>query len=119
MAVQLSLIITQHARDHKLLEGLIGYLGCGIYSERKGKEAGDYKVLTLGGIADKIIPFFLKYPIQGTKSLNFADFCLAAEIMKRKGHLTPEGLAKIQKIKEGMNTGRSTTLLRGSVKGSF
>lgn len=89
MAVQLSLVITQHIRDKKLLEGLIEYLDCGILSQRKGKEAADYKVLTLAGISDKIIPFFLKYPIQGTKSLNFADFCLAAEIMKEKGHLTP------------------------------
>ncbi len=26
MAVQLALVITQHTRDHRLLEGLIGYL---------------------------------------------------------------------------------------------
>lgn len=108
MAVQISLIITQHSRDKKLLEGLIEYLACGKYSQRKGKEYGDYKVVSLAGITDKVIPFFLKYPLLGTKSLNFADFCLAAEIMKVKGHLTPEGLEEIQKIKEGMNTGRST-----------
>lgn len=106
MAVQLSLVITQHIRDKKLLEGLIGYLDCGILSLRNGKEAADYKVLTLAGITDKIIPFFKKYPIQGAKSLNFTDFCLAAEIMKEKGHLTPKGLEEVQKIKEGMNTGR-------------
>jgi hypothetical protein len=77
MAVQLSLVITQHIRGKKLLEGLIGFLDCGILSLRNGKEAADYKVLTLAAITDKIIPFFKKYPIQGAKSLNFADFCLA------------------------------------------
>jgi len=108
MAVQLVFAITQHIRDKELLEGLKGYLDCGKYSVRKGNEAGDYKVISIADINEKIIPFFLKYPLQGSKSLNFADFCLAANIMKVKGHLTLEGLEEIQKIKMGMNTRRST-----------
>ena len=40
------------------------------------------------------------------KALDFADFCLAAELMKDNKHLTLEGLEQIRKIKAGMNTGR-------------
>lgn len=47
--------------------------------------------LRLSSIADilnVIIPFFTKYPIQGSKRLDFYDFCEIAELMKNKAHLT-------------------------------
>jgi hypothetical protein len=47
-----------------------------------------------------------KYPIIGVKSKDFADFCLIAELMKNKKHLTTEGLNQIRQIKAGMNKGR-------------
>lgn len=104
MAVQLVFVVTQHVRDQKLLEGLVDYLGCGRYSKRK--EAGDFKVLSIGDINKKIIPFFSEYQLQGVKSQNFADFRSVAQIMEVKGHLTTEGLEQIQAIKMGMNKGR-------------
>lgn len=105
MAVQLVFIVTQHMRDQKLLEGLIHYLGCGRYSKRK--EAGDFKVLSISDINQKIIPFFDKYQLQGIKSLNYADFRSVAKIMETKGHLAKEGLEQIQAIKMRMNKGRA------------
>lgn len=59
-------------------------------------------------IENKIIPFFVKYPLGRIKFLDFQDFCKVANIMKEKGHLTIEGADAIIKIKEGMNTGRIT-----------
>lgn len=103
-AIQLVYVVTQHSRDQELMEGLIGYLGCGKYSKRKG--AGDFKVLSIADLNNIIVPFFLEYQLQGVKSFNFADFRAVAEIMGVKGHLTTEGLAKIQAIKMGMNRGR-------------
>jgi hypothetical protein len=52
------------------------------------------------------MPFFDKYPLQGVKSLDYADWCRVAELIKDKKHLTQEGLDQIRKIKAGMNTGR-------------
>lgn len=103
-SVQLVYVVTQHVRDRELMEGLIEYLACGKYSKRK--DAGDFKVLSIADINNKIVPFFTEYSLQGVKSLNFSDFKLAAEIMKMKGHLTADGLERIQAIKMGMNTGR-------------
>lgn len=57
-------------------------------------------------LSQKIIPFFKTYPVLGVKSLDYSDFCEAVEIIKVKKHLTEEGLAKIEKIKSGMNTKR-------------
>lgn len=103
-AVQLVYVVTQLIRDEELLAGLVDYLGCGKYSKRK--EAGDFKVLSIKDINTKIVPFFNAYPLQGVKSLNFRDWKLAVEIMEKKGHLTEEGLKKIQTIKMRMNTKR-------------
>jgi hypothetical protein len=71
----------------------------------------DYKncmaTFTVSKISDlfvKIIPFFS--PLQGSKNLDFMDFCKIANIMLNKSHLTTEGLEEIRQIKFGMNTGR-------------
>ena len=53
-----------------------------------------------------IIPFFEKYPIQGTKSLDFADFKIIGDMINRKEHLTSEGFDKILSIKANMNEKR-------------
>jgi len=53
-----------------------------------------------------MIPLFKQYEIKGTKYLDFLDFCLVAELMKNKSHLTVEGLEKIRLIKSRMNKGR-------------
>jgi hypothetical protein len=65
-----------------------------------------FKVTKFSDIANIIIPFFKKHPIPGVKSKDFNDFCLVAELIKNKEHLTEEGLNRIRKIKTGMNTGR-------------
>jgi hypothetical protein len=46
----------------------------------------------LSDITDKIIPLFKKYPIEGVKAKDFADFCEVAELMKNKAHITEVGL---------------------------
>ena len=50
-----------------------------------------------------IIPFFESNPIRGVKSLDFADFCTVAQMIKSKEHLTQEGFNTILDIKAGMN----------------
>jgi hypothetical protein len=79
-----------------------------MYKERPSGLWGDFLVKRFSDAQDKIIPFFEKYPLEGSKRADFEDFCKAAEIMQTKGHLTPEGLDQIKKIKAGMNTGRLT-----------
>lgn len=98
--------ITQHTRDRFLLSNILNYLDCGHLHEGKDVKFLDAIVNKIGDINDKIIPFFMKYPIQGVKVLDFEDFKKAAELMKTKEHLTENGLAKIQEIKLRMNKGR-------------
>ena len=103
--VRLEFRLAQHARDEELMRSLIEFFTCGnIY---KYREVFNFRVIKFDDIANKIIPFFLKYPIHGVKALDFKDFCLVAEMMKEKKHLTTDGLEKIRKIKAGMNRGRN------------
>ena len=90
--------------DEQLMRNLVKYFDCGNIF--KNRNAFDFKVTKTYDIVNKIIPFFKEYPILGVKTLDFADFCQVAELMKYKAHLTKEGLEQIKKIKAGMNTGR-------------
>ena len=90
------------------MSNILNYLDCGILHEGKDVKFLDAIVNKIGDINDKIIPFFMKYPIKGVKVLDFEDFMKAAELMKTKEHLTENGLAKIKEIKLRMNKGRDS-----------
>ena len=103
--VSLQFDIIQHARDVILLRSFEEFFDCGkvyLHSE----DAVFFKVTKLSDITDKIIPFFKKHPLSGVKYQDFEGFCLVAELIKNKAHLTEEGLNQIRLIKAGMNTGR-------------
>ena len=106
-AVQLVFKITQHSRDIQLLGLIKEFLGCGRIEKRAGF-AADFTVTSIKDIESKILIFFNKYPLLGSKLLNLIDFNEAFKIMETKGHLTEEGLNKIRVIKAGMNTGRTS-----------
>jgi LAGLIDADG endonuclease len=103
----IGLYIAQHVRDEVLMRSFIDFFGCGHYSIRSSnKEGGDFYCVSFADICQKIIPFFKKHTIRGIKSLDFDDWCKVAELMERGVHKTPEGLATIRKVKDGMNRGR-------------
>lgn len=91
--------------DEAILGKIKQVLDCGnIYRlnyERyqKWRPHVKYKVSNFQDINTKVIPFFKKYPPQAKKLASFEKFCQAAEIIKVKQHLTPEGIAKIQALK--------------------
>lgn len=106
-ATNLRFSISQHARDNFLIKGLISYFNCGNFKEDSrgsDKVVGVYYyVIKFKDINEKIIPFFEKYPLQGIKASNFANFCAVAKLIQNKEHLTQEGLEEIKKIKAKMN----------------
>ncbi|TVY18663.1 Uncharacterized protein LARI1_G003929 [Lachnellula arida] len=98
--------ISQHSRDANLLRSIMDFLGCGGYYSSSTREEGNFSVAKFYHIEQQIIPFFKSYPILGVKFLDYSDFCKVVGIMKAKEHLTQKGLAKVEKIKNGMNTKR-------------
>lgn len=105
--VKISFSVSQHTRDEFLLSELITYLDCGAIEKASRKPNGlVYIVYKYSKISDNIIPFFDKHPLQGTKFLDYKDFCKIADLMGEKSHLTVEGLNEIRLIRSGMNNGR-------------
>ena len=99
---RLSFVISQNKKDIVLLEYFKEYFNCGNIS--KSKDMINYEVSSIADINDKIVPFFLKYPIRGVKESNFKKWIEVLNIIKSKKHLTVEGLERIKKIKETMNS---------------
>ena len=55
------------------------------------KEISLYRVTKFIDNYEIIIPFFRKYPFIGVKSKDLQDFCIVADLIKDKKHLTPVG----------------------------
>lgn len=101
--VKLTFTITQHSKDKELMASLVEFLGGGnIYVSNT---AVDYKISKINDLIEKVIPFFDKYNILGTKALDFQDFKKVALLMKNRDHLTGEGRDSICEIKANMNKG--------------
>jgi hypothetical protein len=106
VCIRLTFTVNQHSRDNRLIEGLVGYLGCGSYYPSLSLNQVEFRVSKNSEI-NKILLFFDKYAIQGAKSADYADFKRAAELMKEKAHLTELGIKELLLIKAGMNKGRA------------
>lgn len=98
--------VAQHVRDKELMKSFVTFFGCGRYIVPNNKEWGYFQCTKFTDNCEKIQNFFLRYPIRGAKSKDFADWVKVAEIIKRDGKRTQEGTLEILKIKENMNKGR-------------
>jgi len=104
--ISLKFSISQHIRDKILIESFIDYLGCGKIYEPLGRNEIYFHIMTFSDIIEKIIPIFNEYPIIGVKKEDYLDFVKVAELIKSKDHLTKEGIKKIEKIINNMNSKR-------------
>lgn len=91
LSVWLRFSIGQDSRDILLLEGLIVFFGCGYVAKYQQRTVCEFVVTKIDHITDKIIPFFDKHPILGSKYSNYLDFKYASDIIKNKEHLNPDG----------------------------
>lgn len=106
--VKLVFKLTQDQRNSEILKKLVETFFCGkVYNQSPTVKVQDFMVTGLIDITERIIPFFLAYPLQGAKKKEFEDFVKVADLMKNKAHLTREGLEQIRNIKSGMNFKRS------------
>jgi hypothetical protein len=97
--------------DKPLLEKLQETLKCGNLYVLNYKRYGwrphvKFAVKSQQDIFEKIIPFFKKNPLMGKKKKDFEYFCQAAEIFRKKNHLSLEGINKLREIQSKMNLRR-------------
>jgi hypothetical protein len=103
VGVQLVFQVSQHQRDEELLRSFVTYFNCGNYNHPLKKEWGYFQCTKYSDNYDKIVPFFIKHPIQGVKAKDLADWIKAAEIIKTGDHLSPGGSSDNISLKRGMN----------------
>lgn len=103
--VRLKFEIELRGDDEPILREIKDTLGCGsIYRlkyERyeKWRPHAKYMVGSSKEIREKIIPFFLKYPLQAKKKKQFELFCEVSEMIERGEHKSLEGIDKIRQMK--------------------
>lgn len=81
------------------------FFGCGNTRHNKDGTV-DFEVLDLLSIKNILIPHFLKYPLRGTKYLDFISFKKASHIFENGEHLKEEGINKLYSLKKDMNSQR-------------
>ena len=105
--------IVCHKRDKIVLQGIKKFLGAGkIYMT--GPNAVQF-ILTSFKNFERVIIHFNKYPLLTNKQADCKLSMLIGEIIRRKEHLTPEGLRKLVAIKAAMNWGLSDKLANAFV----
>ena len=99
--VLLEFRVVQHQRDEAVLLKLKNFFGFGSVVRNHG-DRKEFRVRGLENL-NKIVEFFRENPLQTIKQANFELFCEVIEMMKKKQHLTKEGLHKIAEIASQMN----------------
>jgi hypothetical protein len=93
--------VSQH--DLAPLELFRETLGCGTL--RKGGSGGWYwEVNGLPDIQHRVVPFFERFPLVGTKAQDFARFKEAAALL-RKRDLSDSEFVRVLSLREEMNRG--------------
>jgi len=104
LTVGLRFKITMLDKELTLLKQVQSYFGVGnIYISKKG--VADYIVQDKEGIKI-IVNHFNKYPLRGTKYLDFLDFAKVLEMILNRYHNTYEGKMTILDISNNMNKSR-------------
>lgn len=104
--VLLEFVVSQHVRSENVLRALKTHFQVGVIrkeSSKPGETGRQYRVRNAEHLRTVIIPFFEKHQLKTTKRIDFIKFRYILLMMGRGEHLTPEGVAKIRKIKSTMN----------------
>lgn len=103
MTVSLRFKITMLVNETVLIQKVHAFFGVGSISINDKYGTIDYLVrdkVSLRVIKDH----FIKYPLRGSKYLDFLDFMQALELMEQNLHRTEEGYKLLISLSEGMNS---------------
>lgn len=104
MTIGLRFKITMLANETELLEKVNSFFGFGTLSINKDGTV-DYIVRDLTNLYE-IREHFQKYPLRGSKYLDFLSFTRAMHMIEQKMHRKEEGFNLLKHLSEGMNSFR-------------
>jgi hypothetical protein len=94
--------IALHIDDRPVLDYICKVLGCGTVKNIRDDTQAIFTIGNAKLINGVVIPIFTTFKLQGTKSLDFADFSRAFSI-----YTITKDVDRVNSIKLGMNTGRT------------
>lgn len=109
--------VVQHEKNIQILYALKKFFGCGKICPNHGSRKC-FKVRKKEDILTKIIPFFERHPLKTTKNIDFLKFRDVLLLQAKNEHLTLQGIEKIKKIKNTMNT-KAEQLTEPKIESSF
>nr|ACU25387.1 hypothetical protein [Trebouxia angustilobata] len=101
--VQSEFVVVQHEKNIQILYALKKFFGCGKVCPNHGSRKC-FKVRKKEDLLTKILPFFEQHSLKTTKNIDFLKFRDVLLLQAKNEDLTFEGIAKITKIKNTMNT---------------
>jgi hypothetical protein len=112
LSIAITLEIAQHTHDVKVLDAIKSYFGQGYLKpkfdisklEQAEKVRGVSRYVT--HCNDKLIEFFVNYPLYTLKHKDYLDWKALYELKAKNTHKEVDGLKHMIAIKKGMNTGR-------------
>ena len=96
--------VVQHERDAQVLHALKAHFGCGVVRTNHGDRMA-YRVRSAEHLLERIVPFFVKYPLKTRKRVDFEKFRDVLAMMREGVHLTDEGVDRIRAVAATMNRG--------------
>jgi hypothetical protein len=84
----------------ELLKMVKSFFNCGVLRQNNNGTV-DFEINDFSFLKTILIPHFLKYPLRGTKYLDFLSFKEASHIFENREHLKEEGVNKLYLKKKG------------------
>jgi hypothetical protein len=84
----------------ELLKLVKSFFNCGVLRQNNNGTV-DFEINDFPSLKTILIPHFLKYPLRGTKYLDFLSFKEASHIFENREHLKEEGINKLYLLRRG------------------
>jgi hypothetical protein len=100
--------------DREILESVKQIIGCGNiyeldfgrykgYESKKWRPHVKLRVSNFNDISKRVVPFFEKYPLFGTKRRSFEVFRSVVKKMEKGDHLKPDTLNELKSFVKNLN----------------
>ena len=98
-----SFSVSLNKRDLELVKSLREFFKCGAIRYSKADRTYKFEVRSVKDIVKKVIPWFEKYPLMGSKAEDFKKFKLICQMVHENKHRNREYLKEIIEVAYSMN----------------
>lgn len=112
-------VATQGEKSLDALKTMQSFFGCGnLFVNRRYDNHNEnlyrFCIRSLKDLEEKVVPFFRKHQLQTAKRFDFEHFAQIMDLIRKKKHLTLEGVKQIAEIASQMNVKKARAFLESS-----